>query len=157
MRYMDILEQAVKQANDKAMEDAVDFLARRVTALAKGGGPIENTKREVRGLLKQEIPHITANDVKEMIVGTEIGIIHRLRKENPNKIFIPASEQAICPDMKLITLEKVMQALEEMQPQVNVPEGTRVRAKSALDRMISVAGGETNDDVETKELSALRR
>ena len=59
--------------------------------------------------------------------------------------------------MKLITVEKVMQALEEMQPQIKMPEGIRVRAKSALDRMISVAFSGKNDDVETKELSALRR
>jgi quinolinate synthase len=58
--------------------------------------------------------------------------------------------------MKLNTLERVVQALKEMQPQVNVPEGIKVRAKSALDKMMSVAGGEINDDVETKELSALR-
>jgi quinolinate synthase len=45
------------------------------------------------------------SEVKEVIVGTEIGIIHRLRKENPGKRFIPISEQAICPNMKLITLE----------------------------------------------------
>jgi len=96
------------------------------------------------------------DDVRELIVGTEIGMIHRLRKENPDKRFIPVSEQAICPDMKLITLEKVVQALEEMQPQVKVPEGIRARAKSSLGRMLSVAGGERNDDVETKELSALR-
>ncbi len=46
-----------------------------------------------------------------MIVGTEVGIIHRLRKENPGKKFIPASQQAICPRMKLITLENVLWSL----------------------------------------------
>src|SRR4030065_235466 len=51
-------------------------------------------------------------DVWQMIVGTEIGIIYRLRKENPDKTFIPVSEQAVCPNMKLITLEKVLWALE---------------------------------------------
>ena len=96
------------------------------------------------------------DNVKELIVGTEIGIIHHLRKENPDKRFIPVSEQAVCPDMKLITLERVVQALEEMHPQVNVTEGIRVRARSALERM-TIYGGEINGDVETKELSALRR
>jgi quinolinate synthase len=95
--------------------------------------------------------------VKAVIVGTEIGIIHRLIKENPDKRFIPVSEQAIFPDMKLSTLERVVQALEEMQPQVKLQEGIRVRAKSALDKMLSVAVGEINDNVETKKLSALRR
>jgi quinolinate synthase len=76
------------------------------------------------------------DEVREMVVGTEVGIIHRLRKENPGKRFIPASEQAICPDMKLITLEKVLWSLEKMSPEVKVPEGIRLRAKAAVDKML---------------------
>ncbi len=76
------------------------------------------------------------DEVREMIVGTELGIIHRLRKENPGKRFILASEQAICPDMKLITLEKVLRSLEEMSPEVKVLEGIRLRAKAAVDKML---------------------
>jgi quinolinate synthase len=78
------------------------------------------------------------DDVKEMIVGTEIGIIHRLRKENPGKKFIPVSEQAICPNMKLITLEKVLWSLEEMSPEVKVPEEIRLKAVAAVDKMLEV-------------------
>jgi quinolinate synthase len=77
-------------------------------------------------------------DVRQMIVGTEIGIIHRLRKENPGKQFIPVSEQAICPNMKLITLDKVLWSLEEMAPVVKVPEKIRLKAKQAVDRMLAV-------------------
>ncbi len=77
-------------------------------------------------------------DVREMIVGTEIGIIYRLRKENPGKQFIPVSEQAVCPNMKLITLEKVLWSLEEMAPVVKVPERIRLKAKKAVDRMLAV-------------------
>jgi len=77
-------------------------------------------------------------DFREMIVGTEIGIIHRLRKENPGKRFIPVSEQAVCPNMKLITLEKVLWSLEEMAPEIKVPEEIRVRAKRAVDKMLEV-------------------
>jgi len=75
----------------------------------------------------------------EVIVGTEIGILHRLRKENPHKKFIPASEQAVCPRMKLITLENVLWSLEEMAPEVRVPEEIRLRAKAAVDKMLEVA------------------
>ncbi|UCG66529.1 MAG: quinolinate synthase NadA [Deltaproteobacteria bacterium] len=75
-------------------------------------------------------------DVSQMIVGTEVGIIHRLAKENPGKEFIPASGQAVCPNMKLITLEKVLQSLEEMKPQVKVPEETRLKARAAVDKML---------------------
>ena len=78
------------------------------------------------------------DDVREMIVGTEMGIIHRLRKENPGKMFIPVSEQAICPNMKSITLEKVLWSLEEMGPEVKVPEDIRLRAKDAVDKMLKI-------------------
>jgi len=73
---------------------------------------------------------------EEIIVGTEIGIIHRLRKENPGKRFITASEQAICPTMKLITLENVLWSLEKLANQIRVPERTRLRAKAAVDKML---------------------
>ncbi|UCD54203.1 MAG: quinolinate synthase NadA, partial [Dehalococcoidia bacterium] len=63
------------------------------------------------------------------------------RKENPGKKFIPLTEQAICPNMKLITLEKVLWALEEMTPEVKVPEEIRLRAKSAVDKMLEVGRG----------------
>ena len=75
-------------------------------------------------------------EAEEIIVGTEIGIIHRLRKENPGKKFIPASEQAICPRMKLITLESVLWSLQEMTTRVKVPEEIRLRAKAAVDKML---------------------
>jgi len=78
------------------------------------------------------------DDVSQMIVGTEIGIIYRLRRENPGKMFIPVSEQAICPNMKLITLEKVLRCLEEMAPEVEVAEDIRLKAKKAVDRMLEV-------------------
>jgi quinolinate synthase len=78
------------------------------------------------------------DEVGEMIVGTEMGIIHRLKKENPGKKFIAISEQAICPNMKLITLEKVLWSLEEMSPEVKVPEEVRLRAKAAVDKMLEV-------------------
>ena len=78
------------------------------------------------------------DDVSQIIVGTEIGIIHRLKKENPGKKFIPASGSAVCPNMKLITLEKILRSLEEMAPQVRVSEEIRLEAKAAVDRMIEV-------------------
>ena len=76
------------------------------------------------------------SEAEEIIVGTEIGIIHRLRKENPGKRFIPVSEQAVCPTMKLITLETVLWSLENMANQVRVQQRTRLRAKAAVDKML---------------------
>ena len=84
------------------------------------------------------IRHAKNTQTKETIVGTEIGIIHRLRKENPDKAFIPLSEQAVCPNMKLIGLENILWSLEEMSPEVKVPEHLRIKAKKAVDRMVEV-------------------
>jgi quinolinate synthase len=82
------------------------------------------------------IKYARETDAPEIIVGTEIGILHRLRKENPGKKFFPASEQAICPDMKLITLNTVLWSLENMAHEVKVPEDIRIKAKAAVDRML---------------------
>jgi len=77
-------------------------------------------------------------EANEIIVGTEIGILHRLKKENPEKRFIPASERAVCPTMKLITLESILWALEEMAHEVKVPEPVRLKAKVTVDKMLEV-------------------
>jgi len=73
------------------------------------------------------------------IVATEVGILHRMRKLAPGKELIPASEQAICPYMKMITLPKVLRSLETLQPRVSVDPGTGVRARRAIDRMLAVS------------------
>jgi quinolinate synthase len=83
--------------------------------------------------------YASREDVSQMIVGTELGIIHRLKKENPGKEFIPASKGAICPNMKLITLEKILWSLEEMTTQVRVPENIHLKARAAVDRMLMIA------------------
>uniref|UniRef100_A0A7C2I0X0 Quinolinate synthase n=1 Tax=Ammonifex degensii TaxID=42838 RepID=A0A7C2I0X0_9THEO len=75
-----------------------------------------------------------------LIVGTEVGILHRLRKENPKKRFIPASKKAVCPNMKRITLEKVAKSLETLQPVITVPEEIRLRAHRALEQMFVLTG-----------------
>ena len=71
-----------------------------------------------------------------IIVGTEVGLLHRLRKENPDKEFIPLWEQAICPNMKLTTLPDVLAALENMSPEITVEEEIRRRAELPLRRML---------------------
>jgi len=73
----------------------------------------------------------------EMIIGTEIGILHKLRKENPQKRFYPASEMAVCPNMKSITLEKVLWALEDLKYEVKIPEHIRIRARQSVEKMIN--------------------
>jgi len=72
---------------------------------------------------------------KEFIIGTEIGLIHRLKKQNPKKIFYPAQKNTICPNMKLINLEKVMWSLEDNIYEINLPEEIIQKAKSSLEKM----------------------
>ena len=78
------------------------------------------------------------NPAQQFIVGTEAGILYRLRKENPDKEFILPTTRLICPNMKLTSLEDVLQSLQTMGPQVTVPEEIRVPARVALDRMLAV-------------------
>jgi len=77
-------------------------------------------------------------DAKEIIVGTEVGLIYRLKKDNPNKEFYPASEAAVCPNMKRTTQEKILWALEELKEEVSVTDEIRRRAKKAIDRMLQI-------------------
>lgn len=79
-----------------------------------------------------------ASEAKRFIVGTETGIIHRLKKENPDKEFYPLRKDMVCPNMKKTTLKSVLTALKEMKHIIKVPEDIRVRAKNALDRMLRV-------------------
>lgn len=76
--------------------------------------------------------------VKKFIIGTEAGILFKLRQDNPDKEFILATPALICPNMKLTSLEDVLLALQTMQPVVRVPEDVRLKAKAALDKMLAV-------------------
>jgi quinolinate synthase len=78
------------------------------------------------------------SEAKEFIVGTEMGILYRLRKENPGKTFHLASRALICPNMKLTTLEDVRDALTTLSPAVIVPPETREKAHAALEAMLRI-------------------
>jgi quinolinate synthase len=75
---------------------------------------------------------------KELIAGTEIGLLHRLRKENPDKAFYPLRRDMVCPNMKKTTLSSILRAFQENSYLVKVPEHIRVPAKRALDRMLEI-------------------
>jgi len=79
---------------------------------------------------------------KEFIIGTELGLLHRLRKENPDKTFIPGTKYAVCPNMKMNTLGSIIRALEKNEHIISIPEDIRIRAKLALDRMLEVGRGD---------------
>ncbi len=77
-------------------------------------------------------------DAGEFIIGTEIGLLHRLRKESPGKKFFPASPLADCPNMKLNTLQKLLWALEDMQHPVELPPDIIRRAREPIEKMIAI-------------------
>jgi quinolinate synthase len=82
--------------------------------------------------------YATASDAKEFVIGTEIGLMHRLRKDNPDKHFYPLRKDMICPNMKRTTLKSILRAFQENTFLVKVPEDIRIPAKRALDRMLSI-------------------
>jgi quinolinate synthase len=78
------------------------------------------------------------SDAKRFIIATETGIIHTLKKENPDKEFYPVTTRAICPNMKRITLDKVLWSLEDMHYKITVPADIAARAKNALEKMVAI-------------------
>ena len=82
---------------------------------------------------------VRTSEAKTILVGTELGICHRLRKENPDKTFIPVAEHLVCPNMKKTTLEKLRDALRDMAPQVTVAPEIAVPARRAIERMLEIA------------------
>jgi quinolinate synthase len=75
---------------------------------------------------------------KTLLIGTETGILHPLRKVNPAADYVPITERSVCPNMKRMTVEKVLWALEKMEPRIQIPEETRERARTAVDRMLAL-------------------
>jgi quinolinate synthase len=88
------------------------------------------------GMIKR--PALSERD--EFIVATEVGILHRLRRENPSKRFFAANERASCAYMKVTTLPKVKRALERLEHRITVPVPIADRARLAIERMIAIGG-----------------
>ncbi len=77
-------------------------------------------------------------DSKTIVVGTEKGLIHRLKIENPGKEFIPLKDNFVCYNMKKTTLESIVEALEDMKFEIKIPENVQIKAKKALSRMLNI-------------------
>ncbi len=82
--------------------------------------------------------YANSSEAKEFIVGTELGLMYRLKGENPGKVFHPLRTDMICPNMKKTTLKSILRALKDMEKVIKVPEEIRVPAKRALDRMLEI-------------------
>lgn len=86
------------------------------------------------GILK----YVKESKAQTFIIGTEIGILHRLKKENPTKDIHILSPKLLCPDMKKITLEKIYQSLVNFSPIVDVPLKVADKARQSLERMLAI-------------------
>ena len=104
-------------------------------AVSAEGAQILSTE----GMIRR--PAISSAD--EFIVATEVGILHRLRRENPTKRFIAANDRAVCAFMKVTTLPNVLASLQHMQHEITVDPETAAKARRAIDRMVSIGGTPT--------------
>ncbi|MFA6335660.1 MAG: quinolinate synthase NadA [Bacteroidales bacterium] len=84
------------------------------------------------------IKHVNSSEKKEFIIVTEAGVIHEMKKSNPNKIFIPVQSGAICRNMKKVTLEKVLRSLQTEEYEIKIPDGLREKAWLPIKRMLQI-------------------
>ena len=109
-----------------------------VESISAGAISAENVHiLSTEGMIRR--PSQTTQDT--FIVATEIGILHRLRRENPGKHFIAANDRAQCAYMKVTTLPKVRDALLHLQHRITVPDTIAARARTAIERMVAIGGG----------------
>lgn len=85
------------------------------------------------------IDFVNESDSEQFVVATETGILHRMKKANPEKTFIPANEESVCEFMKMITLENLWEALEYHRYEVKVPEELAEKARIPIDRMLQIS------------------
>jgi len=90
--------------------------------------------RSTTGMLS----YVRQAEAREFIIGTEMGILHTLNKENPGKVFYSPSPNLVCPDMKRISLDDVVAALKERRHLITVSEEVRLQALQAVERMLAV-------------------
>lgn len=91
------------------------------------------------GSTSEILDYATKSDAKEFIICTEMGIFFELEQKNPDKRFYSVGHRQFCPNMKKITLEKVVRAMEEMEPKVTMDEELRVKANAPLVKMLELA------------------
>jgi len=103
--------------------------------LAEGQLPADRTHvLSTSGMLQRA----RESDKRAFIVATEVGILYQMERQNPDKTFIPANRAAVCPFMKMITLEKVRDALARLETVISVPADVAARARVAIERMVAI-------------------
>lgn len=97
---------------------------------------LANRVLSTSGIVKE----VGSSASREFIIGTEKEIVQNLKRKYPDKKFYPASEKTYCYNMKKITLESILNSLQNMEYEINVPEHVRIKAKKALDKMLAISG-----------------
>ena len=107
-----------------------------MNSMASGKISLEDTH-----LLSTEgmIRHAQQSPRDEFVIATEIGVLHRMRRDSPGKRFLPVNQEATCKYMKMITLEKVLHSLRELVYEVSVPQDVADRARGAIVRMLDIS------------------
>jgi quinolinate synthase len=83
--------------------------------------------------------HSKKSESSKFVVATETGIMYRMKKENPDKMFIPVKENAVCKYMKKITIEKVVDSLLHKRYEIKVPKNVADKARTAIERMLTIS------------------
>lgn len=123
-------------------EQGLDALRRahpRAVVLVHPEAPLEaSAKADIVCSTEQMVHAVREHPAEEFIVGTETGIIHKMRRENPHKRFYAVNDLAICPHMKMNDLERIEACLRDLKPEVKVPEAIRQRAWLPIQRMLDL-------------------
>jgi len=123
-------------------EQGIEVLKRqhpKALVVAHPESPIEvSSKADLVASTEQMVRAVAQSAENEFIIATETGILHKMRRENPGKTFYAANDLAICPHMKMNDLDKVKLALENLKPEVKVPEAIRERAWAPIQRMLDL-------------------
>ncbi|MES2201292.1 MAG: quinolinate synthase NadA [candidate division FCPU426 bacterium] len=128
--HMELKEQGI-QALKRQHPDAL--------VVAHPESPIEvSSMADIVASTEQMVRTVASLEQKEFIIATETGILHKMRRENPDKVFYAANDLAICPHMKMNDLDKIQACLENLAPEVKVPEAIRERAWRPLQRMLDL-------------------
>ncbi len=91
------------------------------------------------GSTKEIIEYAKKSDNRKFIIGTEMGVLHPLKRDNPDKTFYLMAAGLMCPNMKKTTIESVLRCLQTGEYEISVPEEIASKARSALDRMLELA------------------
>ena len=123
-------------------EQGIEALKRehpKALVVAHPESPIEiSSKADLVASTEQMVRAVKQSDAKEFIIATETGILHKMRRENPDKVFYAANDLAICPHMKMNDVDKVLHSLESLKTEVKVPEAIRERAWAPIQRMLDL-------------------